>query len=416
MKKRILALSLAAAMVVGALASCTKTVEPAPSSAVEARDITLTLWGSEGDNAFLKEVSAEWAKAYADENEDVKSVTVDVQIKGEDVAGNDALNDIEAAADIFGVANDQLSGLSAANAIYKMPAEIVDQIKAVVGDASIASTLCNGEYYGFPYAPNTAEILFYNKTLYTEDEVKDLGTMLEKQLDGGATNLIADVNSAWNSMTWLATAGAELFTGGDKTVNTLNKTEVTDMLVWLQEQVNAKKIVDTDSAEDAAALLKEGKAGALFYGAWAKGNFSDALGENYGVAELPSLNGKHLTCFGGSKLLVLNATTKEPEAALALAQYIISEDSQLKRFKDVGQTPTAVNLANNADVKADPAVAAEVAQGAYTITNNPLNNDAKYWDLEAAVMNDVYNGKITGAEAIQAALDQMVADMTANLG
>ena len=59
MKKRILALSLAAAMVVGALASCTKTVEPAPSSAVEARDITLTLWGSEGDNAFLKEVPAE---------------------------------------------------------------------------------------------------------------------------------------------------------------------------------------------------------------------------------------------------------------------------------------------------------------------------------------------------------------------
>ena len=413
MKKRILALSLAAAMLVGAMASC-NAQEEVVSSAVEARDIKLVLWGAENDQAFLKEVSADWATKYAADHEDVKSVEVQVDIKGEDVAGGDAQNDMSAAADVFGIPNDQLAGLSAANAIYEMPAAVVDDIKAIVGGA-IDSTLCNGKYYGFPYAPNTAEIMFYNKTMYTEDEVKDLNTMLAKDL-GGATNLIADVNSAWNSMTWLATAGGQLFTGGDKTVNTLNKPEVTDMLVWLKEQIDAKKIVDTDSADDAAALLKENKAGALFYGRWAAENFSTALGDNYGVCELPSLNGTHLTCFGGGKLLVLNAQTKEPEAALDLAKFIISEESQLKRFEMVQNTPTAFNLANNEKVKADPSVAAEVAQGAYTVTNNPLNGDAKYWDLEAAVMTSLYNGELADKDAIQAALDKMVADMNTNLG
>jgi len=414
MKKRILALSLAAAMVIGALASCTKTAEPA-SSAVEARDITLTLWGSEGDNKFLKEVAAEWAKTYADENDDVKSVTVDVQIKGEDVAGDDALNDIEAAADVFGVANNQLSGLAASNAVYKMPAEIVDQIKAVVGESALSSTFCGGEYYGFPYAPNTAEIMFYNKELVTDEEAADLNKLLEKEFEGGVTNLAVDIDNAWNAMTWFASAGAELFTGGDKTVNTLNKPEATEMLKWLKEQVDAKKIVDVPDNDSVAPMLGDKQVAAMFFGSWKKKDIADVLGDNYGVRELPTLNGKHLTCFGGSKLLVLNATTKEPEAALALAQYIISEDVQLKRFKDVGQTPTAVALAENADIKADGAVASEVAQGAYTITNDPLTNDSKFWDLCAAVMGDIKNGKIT-ADEIQGKLDEMVASMNANLG
>jgi arabinogalactan oligomer/maltooligosaccharide transport system substrate-binding protein len=275
--------------------------------------------------------------------------------------------------------------------------------------------MCDGNYYGFPYAPNTAEIMFYNKSMYTEDEVKDLQTMLDKDL-GGATNLIADVNSAWNSMTWFASAGAELYTGGDKTVNTMNKPEVATMLDWLSQQIAAKKIVDTDSNTDAAALLKDGKAGALFYGKWSADAFKEALGENYGVAELPSLNGQHMKCFGGNKMLVLNATTKEPEAALSLAQYIISEDNQVKRFQMTGNTPTAPALATNTEIATDPAVAAEVAQGAYTVTNQPLNGTADYWTLEAAIVTDLYAGKLSGVENIQAALDTLVQNMQANVG
>ena len=420
MKRRILALSLAAAMVVGALASCTTKTEEV-SSVVETRDVKLTLWGSEQDQAFLKEVSAAWATQYAADNADVASATVDVQIKGEDVATTDALNDIEAAADVFGVANDQLAQLTAANAIYQMPDSVVSDIKAIVGDSFLGSTMCDGNYYGFPYAPNTAEILFYNKEFYTDDEAKNLNTMLEKDL-GGVTNLAVDIDDqSWNSMTWFATAGAELYTGGDKTVNTMNKPEVTAMLTWLQQQIQAKKIVDIDSADNAAAMLKDKAVGAIFYGAWNKAAFQEALGDNYGVADLPSVtvdgacNNQHLVCFGGNKMLVLNATTKEPEAALSLAQAIISEENQLKRFQMVQQTPTAPALATNADIAADPGVAAEVAQGGYTLTNQPLNGTAGYWDLEKAVVSDLYKGNIT-ADQIQGKLDEMVAAMQANVG
>ena len=413
MKKRILALSLAAAMLVGAMASC-NAKEEVVSSAVEARDISLVLWGSENDQDFLKEVSAEWATKYAAEHEDVKSATVEVQIKGEDVATTDALNDIAAAADVFGIGSDQLAPLTAANAIYKMPDSIVEQIKAVVGDSALSATSFNGGYYGFPYAPNTANILFYNKSVYTEDDIKSLEGMLAKE---GAAPVIANITSAWDSMTWFASAGCQLFTGGDKTINTLNSDEAVKMLVWLKEQMDAKKIVHVGSNTDAAAMLKDGTASALLYQDWAKGDFQDALGDNYAVAELPSLNGSHMKCFGGGKLLVLNANTKEPEAALDLAQYIISEESQLKRFEMVGQCPTAPALATNEKIAADPVVAADVAQGAYTLIGSPYNADAyaNYWNLENAVMTDFNNGNLADEAAIKEALDKLVADMTDSL-
>ncbi|MBQ2357182.1 MAG: extracellular solute-binding protein, partial [Ruminococcus sp.] len=165
-------------MLVGAMASCNAKEEVVSSQAVEARDISLTLWGSEQDQDFLKEVSAEWATKYAAEHDDAKSVEVKVDIKGEDVATTDALNDITAAADVFGVGNNQLAQLTASNAIYKMPDSVVEQIKAVVGDAALSSTFCDGGYYGFPYAPNTANILFYNKSVFTADDVKTIEGML----------------------------------------------------------------------------------------------------------------------------------------------------------------------------------------------------------------------------------------------
>ena len=413
MKKRILALSLAAAMLVGAMASCNATAEVVSSQAVEARDISLTLWGSEKDQDFLKAVSAEWAEKYAADHEDVKSVEVKVDIKGEDVATNDALNDITAAADVFGIGNDQLAQLTASNAIYKMPDSVVSDIKAVVGDAALASTLCDGSYYGFPYAPNTANILFYNTSVYTADDVKTLEGMLEKE---GAGPILANISSAWDSMTWFASSGCELFTGGDKTVNTLNSDAAVKTLAWLAQQIADKKIVYTDGNTSAAAALKDGSASALLFQDWAKGDFQDALGENFGVAELPTLNGEHMKCFGGSKLLVLNANTKEPEAALDLAQYIISEDSQLKRFEKVGQCPTAPALATNEKIAADPVVAADVAQGAYTIINQPLTDPSDYWTLEAAVMTDLRDGKLATEEDIKKALDTLVASMNEKLG
>ena len=412
MKKRILALSLAAAMVVGALASCNGSETTVTSSqAVEARDVALVLWGSEADQDFLKQMSADFATAYVADHEDVKSVTVDVKIVGEDNSATEALKDLNAAADVFGVPGDQTGALAEAKAIYAMPEAVVSEIKELVGEPTAAKTFYNGSYYGFPYSPNTAQALFYNKTLFTEDEVKSLNTMLEKDL-GEDVKAFGMDEGAFFSSTWYFTAGGELFTNSDKNVCTFDSDECVEMLTWVQE--NAGRMYKGGTT-DAAALLQDGKLAAYADGSWNAKALIDALGDNVAVTKLPevTVNGKtmQMKCFGGVKYYAVNAASKEPEVAVALAQYLASPDVQLKKFeaklaKNELVIPTALSLMNNAKINENPAVAAYMQQGDFIVVQEPvITND--WWGDAAALYKGIFEGT-TKPENIKAEITKHI--------
>ena len=414
MKKRILALSLAAAMLVGAMASCSAKEEVVSSTPVETRDITLTLWGSEQDQAFLKEASAAWAEKYAAEHEDISSAKVDVQIKGEDVAATDANNDITAAADVFGVASDQIKGLADANAIYQIPESVANDIKEIVGDnTTFSASYWDGTCYGIPYTDNTAAILYYDNTVITAEEAKSLNTILEKG------KLATEVGGGWHDMMWLATAGTTFFQGDNKA--DINVTaDTAKMLAWVAAQVKDGKIVDVGGADDAAALAADGQVAAVIHGAWAADKFQKAFGDKYGAAELPNvtvegsgITDAHMKCWGGCKLNVINANTKEPEAAMSLALEIVSLDNQVKRFEMRQLPPASPSLLDK--VSSNPTVAADVAQSNYALKASPLNNTSGYWGEIGGIMDEIAGGKLTEEADIQAKLDAAVTTMTENV-
>lgn len=409
MKKRILALSLAAAMVVGALASCT-TKEEVVSSAVETRDVSLVLWGPEADLDFLKEVSSDFAKTYADEHDDVSSVSIDVKIVGEDKSSNEALKDINAAADVFGVPGDQTAQLADAKAIYAMPEDVVKEIKDLVGESTAAKTFYNGNYYGFPYSPNTACALYYNKNLFNEDEVKDLNVMLEKDL--GDTKVIGVDSNAFLSSCWFFTAGGELYTNSNRDYCTFDSDECVEMMKFVQ--ANASKMYK-GSTEDAAGLLKDGKLAAWFDGSWNASKVVDALGDNVAVTVMPKVkvNDKEyqMTCFGGVKYYAVNAASKEPEVAIALAQYLSSADVQLKKYedklaKDELAIPTALSLIENDTIKSNPAIAAYMKQGEMIVVQEPVIPQ-DWWGDFGALYSDIFDGKIS-ADNIKAEITKHI--------
>ncbi len=407
MKKRILALSLAAALVVGALASCT-TQEKVDTSSVETRSVSLTLWGAEADQDFLKSTVADFAKQYADEHADVSDVTVDVKIVGEDQTATEALKDINAAADVFGVPGDQTASLADAKAIYAMPDDVANEIKALVGDDAANGTFYNGSYYGFPYTPNTAQVMYYNKEVYTEDDVKSLNTMLEKDL-GGAKNFGIE-SGAFHSTTFYFTAGGELFTGSDKTVCTFDSPECAAMLAFVQQN-NSK--IWTGSADDAVNMIKDGQLAAWLAGSWDIDKIEEAFGKDKVSAVcLPkvTVDGKEyqMKCFGGIKYYAVNAASKEPEVAIALAQYLTSEDVQLKRFEARRCIPTAKSLADNAEIKGDATVNAYVEQNNGNVVVQEPVIPGNWWSDAEALFKDIHSGKIPAAK-IQEELTKHVA-------
>ena len=126
--KKLLALLLAAVMVLS-LAACggsgktTETKAPA-APAASGGPISLTLWGAEEDQALLAELVEKFKAQYPDQTFDIK-----IGVESESTAKDTVLTDVEAAADVFAFANDQLNDLVSAGALLALDGDI-----AQVGD------------------------------------------------------------------------------------------------------------------------------------------------------------------------------------------------------------------------------------------------------------------------------------------
>ena len=367
----------------------------------------LRLWCNETDYDFVSRVSAQWAEAYSEDHPDLGNVKVKVSVVGEDSAGYEAMSMPQFAADVFGITGDQLASLAQTNTICAMPDDVVNQIKATYGESTAAMTSYNGSYYGFPYVANTAQALFYNKSVFTEEDVKSLNTMLAK--DGVEGKVLGTGDSAFFSSVWFFTGGGELFTGSDRSICTFDKDSVAEILEFVQ---NHSDKIYSGSSDSAIEMIRNGSLAAWMTGYWDTGLMADAFGENLGVAMLPkvTVNGTtyQMKCFGGMKQYVVNADSKQPEAALSLAQYLASPDVQVMKYeeyKDMDQVyvPTALSLLNNETIATDQAVVAFMQQGEHIVVQEPVIPD-DWWSDAEELFRAIFNNQIVGKNAIKTAI------------
>jgi arabinogalactan oligomer/maltooligosaccharide transport system substrate-binding protein len=93
--------------------------------------------------------------------------------------------------------------------------------------------------------------------------------------------------------------------------------------------------------------------GAGIDGTWDAAANADALGDDLGIAKLPTINinGTDTDIVGmiGYKYLGVNANSDYPIAAMALADYLADQDCQKERFEELGWTPTHQSVEVSAD-------------------------------------------------------------------
>lgn len=380
------------------------TQEAAPANT----DVTLTVWGSQDDQTMLKEMVEGFKTANPGVNWNIT-----VRVNGEDQAKTEVLKDTEAAADVFAIAHDQLGELVQAGAVYKNT-KYADDIKARSVEAAVNASTYDGELYGYPSASETY-FLFYNKAIFNEDQVKSLDAMLTADVADGVTPFAMDVPNSYYSGPFFLSNGCELFgpDGSDAKTVTFNNAqglEVAKVLGGLKE----KGVVSFDDTV-AATQFQAGTLGAYIAGPWKTETYKEVLGDNFGVAELPTINfggeEKHMASFAGFKVYCVKANTQYPLEAMALADWLTNEDNQLKRFKDRGAVPVATSLASSEEVTSDPAVAALLAQLNYSYAMPAIPQMGKFWDATRAFVQEAFDGTITEAD-YQAKLDTLVATIT----
>jgi arabinogalactan oligomer/maltooligosaccharide transport system substrate-binding protein len=408
--KKMLSAGLAALMAMSMLAGCSSnaasnsggsgagsggaaaatTTEAAPAGdAGGATAATVSVWGPQEDQS---EDNGRWLQAACDafnEEHPEWNLTFEYNVCSEGDARTMIVTDPSAAADVYMFANDQIPDLITAGAIAELGGKTVDAIKEANSETTVNTVTFDGSVYGVPFTANTW-FMYYDKSVFSDDDVKSLDTMLEKG------KVAFPLSTAWYFASFYVANGCTLFGengndaeagidfGGDKAA------EVTNYLVDLVANPNFAD-GDVGSVADAKAF---------FSGTWDFSKAQDAYGENLGVAQLPTItiNGeeKQLKSFAGSKAIGVNpagALYKDhPEICVALAAWLGNTSSQQLHYDLRKIIPTD----NSIDVGDDALAKAQMDTMANTSIVQPLQvGMSAFWTPAESMGKELVSGTVT---------------------
>lgn len=375
----------------------TEKTETAETAGPEA--ITLKVWAPQVDqtdeNSWLNVMLPEFEAAHPE-----YKITWDIGVCGEGDAGTLVKNDPAAAADVFFYANDQMGTLIEAGALAKLGGSYLDTVKANFSQIHIdLLTYTDGNVYGFPTSPNTW-FMWYNKEVFSEEDITNIGTMLEK----GVVSFPMD--NSWYTGSFFFGVGGTVFgpQGNDAAAGIDFGSDLCVAATGYMAEIakNPNFVNDVDGA--GVAGMKEGTIHAMFSGDWDKPALLESLGDKLGCAVLPkfTMDGTdyQMKSFAGNKAVGVNPNAKNPKAAMELAAFLTSPDALLKRYELSGYTPAAT-ACNEADViKANETVLVLNEQMANCAIVQPVIAEmSAFWDPVKNFGLNILNGTITADNA-----------------
>ena len=404
MKKKVVSVLLVAAMTATMVAGCGSKGSNSASGTEGSGDDkwsgTITVWSpqEDQDTGWLSKECEAFNEAHPEWD-----ITFKYGVCAEGDVKTTVTQDVKKAADVYMLANDNIPDLVAANALAELGGSYLEDVQANNSESIASSVTYNDQLVAFPFSSNTW-FMYYDKSVYSEDDIKSFDTMLEK----GKVSF--PLSNSWYIQAFYVGNGCSLFGdgteadkgvdfGGDKAA------AVTNYLVDLA--ANPNFINDADGA--GLAGLRDGSVNAVFSGTWDAEAVKEALGDNMGVAALPSFNLNGTDCqmksFIGSKAIGVNPNAENMQVAMALAAYLAGEDAQKDHYDMRNILPTNTNVA------VDDEIAAAVADVMInTSIMQPLVPEmGNYWSPAENMGKALVAGEITHDNAAEKTADMNTA-------
>lgn len=378
--------------------------------------IKLSVWWSDEDD---RELIYETIEAFQKEHE--KEAVFEVTVSTESVLTlrETVLANPSAAADIYMFADDQFEVLRSVGALLEIT-ENADSVIAANGgveNGACRAAMHDGKLYAYPVTAGNGYFLYYNSAYFTEEDIKDLDRIVEISARNGKKTTM-DYSSGWYIYSFFRGAGLELGVNEDGVTNYCNW-NTTDAKYTGVDVAGAMLSLATRDGficcNDDGFLsgVKDGSIIAGINGAWNVETVKKAWGENFAAAKLPcyTLAGDkvQMYSFSGYKMLGVNAYSENSSWAMKLAEYISSEEVQIKRFEIIGECPSNVNAASSPVVRSAPAVAALSEQSRYADTQRVADT---YWN-PSYIFGITLAGGNPDHKELQELLDIMVNGITA---
>ncbi len=377
----------------------------------EVQDVTLKIWTASEELELMKKMGESFAAAHPEYN-----LTFDISEMGIDEANANLKTDADSAADIFQLASGGVPELTQKGLLLPIGYELDSLRELYPAGAISAVTAEDGLVYAVPFTPNTF-FMYYNKSMFTEDEVKSVETMMAKDLGEGVYNFSFQVSGPWYIESFFYAAGCTLFGADGKDASSMDWNNANGFAAgqYMIDLVNNPKYLENKDGI-AMNMLREGKLAAHVDGTWNAGPVQEALGENYAAAPLPTINingqDSQLRNFADYKTYAVKSSTAYPLAAQQFAEWICNEENQLARYEDQGVPPCISSLADQ--LSGDVALSALLAQSEYAVAQPNIPQINEYWTPATALGEGIYNKEIT-EDNLQEKLDQLVDAVTSTL-
>lgn len=435
--KKILAMFLALAMVFS-LAACSsgdsENTQPGtpggttqnPSGGGSDGPVNLTLWGAEEDQNLLAELVGKFKAAYPDQ-----TFNITIGVESESTAKDTILTDVEAAADVYAFASDQLPDLVNAGAILELSqmeaalqsiaGKSLADIAAANGEGPTAAASYNGAQYAFPFASD-GFFMFYDPDVISEEQANDWITLLDAAQAGGK-QVGMTLASGWYNACFFYGAGfttglnADGTTAMDWNGTSASGVSGVDVVKYMQSVAGHPAFLAVPDGGISAAITS-GSLAAVISGTWDTATVSGIFGDDYVARRLPTMtiNGKTYDTRGVSsfKCIGVNPFSKNAGWAVILAEFLTNEESQVTRFEQREIPPTNIKAAASDAVKANKGVVGLVDAASVGVVQSVGGN---YWDPTASFGEQIAQGTIGSDDAaIQSALDLLVQGVTAPIG
>lgn len=396
----------------------------APSGAKQ--DVSLRIWGAEEDQKMLQGM----IDSFKEEYKDYANFNIELGVESESTARDTVLTDIQAAADVYAFASDQLPTLVDAGALMSIDSldeamkayagKGVADVKSANSSGSVEAATYNGTMYAFPMTADNGYFLFYNSDIVSAEDAKSWDALLAAA-EAGGKKVGMTLASGWYNASFFYGAGfiTEKKEDGGTEMD-WNKTsadgytgvQVVQGMLDIAGNSAFMAVADNDISNQIAS----GDLCAAVSGVWDAEAAQKAFGDGYAATKLPTftVNGKQVQQGSviGCKLVGVNAYSQNAGWAALLAEWITNEENQVIRFNERALGPSNINAASSDDVKANIAIAALAEQSSYGVIQLVGDN---YWEPTKTFGENIAQGTLKRDDeaAIQKALDDMLIGATA---
>ncbi len=387
--------------------------------------VGIRVWGAEDDQALLSELIAGFEAQYPDVDFDIQ-----LGVESESTAKDTILTDVEAAADVFAFASDQIYDLVNAGALADLqnyeeaferyPGKTLDEIEAANSESSVAAATVNDTFYAFPMAGDNSYFLYYDSSVISEEDAGSWDTILEAaQTAGKKAGMV--FSSVWYNAAFFYGAGFMTDLNPDGTTamdwngtspEGYTGVQVVQSMLDIAGHPAFMSIADGDTANQIAS----GNLCAIVSGSWDAQAAQTAFGDGYAAARLPdfTIDGTSVPMKSafGYKFIGVNEYSENIGWAVLLAEYLTNEESQIRRFEARQIGPTNLRAVATDEVQANYAIAAVIAQSEYSVIQKA---GGKYWDPVQSFGEIIAQGALDRNDpaAIQTSLDALVEGVTA---